>query len=296
MKQEILWNEQLDRLYQQLTILADKPEETIEVTLKALWLMAAGHPHSAAVAAELELPSLDTDREQKLFDLVTDRLSGIPLAHITGRQQFMGIELLAGEGALIPRKETEILGRVAMEILQQVAKQQDKIIFMDVCTGAGNLIVSLAVQIPQVRGYAADLSADAVALARQNVSFHQLENRVEVREGDLLSPFDHVDFYHKVDLLLCNPPYISTTRVTEMPEEISEHEPRLAFDGGPFGIKILNALMTQAPRYLKPRGWLAFEVGLGQGDAIVKRMKKTYSNVQTAVDKNGMIRVVMAQV
>ena len=296
MRKEALWNEQLDRLSQQLIILADKPEETVEVTLKALWLMAAENPQSAEVAAGFQLPFLAKDQDLKLQDLVGKRLSGIPLAYLTGRQQFMGVELLAGSGALIPRKETEILGQVALDILQQRAKQQDKTTLIDVCTGAGNLMVSLAVKVPQVTGYAADLSPDAVALARKNVAFHQLDNRVEVREGDLLSPFDTVDFHHQVDLLICNPPYISTIRVAEMPTEISAYEPRLAFDGGAFGIKILNALMKEASRFLKPDGWLAFEIGLGQGEAIVKRMKKSYHNVQTAADDNGNIRVVMAQV
>ena len=80
-----------------------------------------------------------------------------------------------------------------------------------------------------------------------------------------------------------------------MPEEISEHEPRLAFDGGPFGIKILNSLMKEAPRFLKPDGWLAFEVGAGQGESIAKRMRKNYTRVKTVADDSDVVRVVMAQ-
>ncbi len=294
MSQGTVWDKQLDRLGQ-LTFLADKPEETIESTLKALWLTAAGTPKSAQTAATCDLPLLTPEEEKELAELVEKRLSGTPLAHITGRQQFMRVELLTSPEALIPRKETEILGRQALKLLTQLATWQDEIILMDVCTGAGNLIVSLAVNIPEVQGYAADLSEDAVNLAKKNVSLHQLQDRVEVRAGDLLAPFDNEKFHHRVDVLLCNPPYISSGRVSEMAREISEHEPRLAFDGGPFGIKILNSLMKQAPQFLKPGGWLAFEVGSGQGESIVKRMEKSYSNVQTACDENGEIRVVMGQ-
>ena len=96
MKQQPLWDEQHQRLSEQLTILVDKPEETFTATLKALWHMAAGHPKSAEVAARLELPVLEIDQEKRLIDLVGQRLNGTPLAHITGRQQFMGVELLAG--------------------------------------------------------------------------------------------------------------------------------------------------------------------------------------------------------
>jgi len=289
-----VWDQQLDRLVH-LTILEDKPEETIETTLKALWLTAAGKPKSAEMAATCDLPSLSPEEEKELSELVERRLSGIPLAYITGCQQFMGVELLTSSDALIPRKETEILGYQVLKLLTQLADQQDEVVLMDICTGAGNLIVSLAVCVPEVRGYAADLSENAVDLAKKNVSLHQLQHRVDVRAGNLLSPFDNEKFYHQVDVLLCNPPYISSGKISEMAREISAYEPHLAFDGGPFGIKILNTLMKQAPQFLKPNGWLAFEVGLGQGESIVRRMKKSYSNVQTACDGNGEIRVVMGQ-
>ena len=290
-----LWNELLLILGSKLEILADKPEETPETTLKALWFTAAGEPKSAQAAASLNVPPLNHTQENRLREHVNSRLAGTPLAHLTGRQQFMGIELLAGPEALIPRKETEILGRSALEIAEKLAEKRDEIILMDICTGAGNLVVSLAAKVPAIKGYAADLSADAVSLARRNAAFHQLEDRVEIREGDLLTPFDTPDFHQQVDLLICNPPYISSTRVTEMPAEIARHEPRLAFDGGPFGVKILRSLMKEAPRFLKANGWLAFEVGLGQGESMVRQMKKRFTRVRHETDAGGGIRVVIAQ-
>ena len=100
-----------------------------------------------------------------------------------------------------------------------------------------------------------------------------------------------------VDLLTCNPPYISSGKVDAMDEEIANYEPRLAFDGGPFGIKILQRLIKEAPRFIKPGGWLAFEIGLGQGPAWVQRLEKTnkFNDVCPVKDRAGDIRAVLAQ-
>jgi len=275
MNQQSLWDELLTELSQNLEVLTDKPEETAESTLQALWFTAVGDSKSVQTTLDLERPGLDDAQENELKKLTRLRLSGTPLAHLTGRQQFMEIELLSGPEALIPRKETEILGNTAQEIITDLSEKQKHITVMDICTGAGNLIVSLA---------------------KRNVVFHNLEDRVEIRAGNLLDPFDTLNFHNKVDLLICNPPYISSGKVPEIADEISRYEPQLAFDGGPFGVKILYSLMKEAPRFLKLDGWLAFEVGLGQGEAIIKRMKKTYTNVQHGADNNGVIRVVLGQI
>ena len=286
----------LARLEEGLVLLPDKPEETPETTLASLWCAAAGTPLSVESAATRTLAELDPKQKEKLSDFIEKRLAGIPLAHITGRQQFMGIELLAGREALIPRKETEVLGAAALRLLKEIERKNDGPRVMDLCTGAGNLAVALAVQCPASTVFAADLSGDAVALAQKNVAFHNLSDRVSILEGDLFAPFDSEEFYETVDLLTCNPPYISTAKVAEMDQEISEHEPSLAFDGGAFGIKILHRLIKEAPEYMKKGGWLAFEVGLGQGKTLVKRMEKkySYSQVVPVMDDDGDIRAILA--
>jgi release factor glutamine methyltransferase len=289
-----LYNRLLERLECDLVLLPDKPEESAETTLAALWWTAAGSPLSAEKAAQQPIEDLDTRQQERLVSLVDQRLSGTPLAHITGRQQFMGVELLAGPEALIPRKETEILGRTASELLKKI-NNKDDLIVVDVCTGAGNLAVSLALQSPTCKVFASDLSGDAVSLARKNITFHHLEDRVKVFTGDLLDPFVSENFYGKIDLLICNPPYISSAKVSDMEGEISGHEPALAFDGGSFGIKILHRLIKEAPRYIKKGGWLVFEVGLGQGTMMMKRMKKfSYTRITPIPDANGRVRVIHA--
>lgn len=293
-----LYNELLDLLLDNLETLPDKPEESAEATLKALWLAAHGEPISAQMAIEKHLPDLDYRQIRKVKEFVAKRLQGTPLAHLTERQQFMGIELLAGPEALIPRKETELLGSAAIKLLHTILENQNSALVIDVCTGAGNLPIAYAINLPNIHVYAADVSWDAVSLANRNVKLLQLEDRVHIRKGNLFDPFDDNEFIKKIDLLTCNPPYISSAKVETMHQEIRNHEPRLAFDGGAFGINILNNLIQQAPKYLKDGGWLAFEVGLGQGQGIIKRMSKNtnFLNIDSVDDSNGEVRVILAQV
>ncbi len=292
------WKHFLNDLQSHLQILPDKPEETPEATLNALWLLVAGQPASAEKAANMSLPQLTKEQTVRLKNLIKQRLAGVPLAHLTGRQQFMGVELLAGPQALVPRKETELLGFGALELLNEMARDRDlPLTVLDICTGAGNLAVALSVLFPNLRMFAADLSQEAVTLARKNVAFHHLQDTVQVEAGDLLQPFDTARFHRNVDLLLCNPPYISSAKVKNMPEEISRFEPDLAFDGGPFGIRILGRLIKEAPAFLKSGAWLGFEVGLGQGEPMRKRLQKNadFSEIRVKEDTQGNIRALFAR-
>lgn len=297
MKQQNLYNIFLQHVSSKLDVLQDKPEETSENTLRALWFAASGDPKSAQSAETGDLPGLDSKQLDDLGGFIVRRLSGEPLAHITGRQQFMGYELLSGPEALVPRKETELLGSAAISLLKKMAKADSTLVVLDICTGVGNLAISYANSDSNTKVFASDLSADAVTLAQENVSFHNLSARVEVRVGDLLEPFDSNEYYECVDLLSCNPPYISSAKVDAMHQEISSFEPRLAFDGGSFGIKILHRLINQAPRYLRKGGWLVFEVGLGQGPGVVKMLEKNqeFEEVRSISDVNGDIRAILAR-
>jgi release factor glutamine methyltransferase len=123
-----------------------------------------------------------------------------------------------------------------------------------------------------------------------------LQGRTEFRAGDLLAPFDTSDFHGSIDLLTCNPPYISSAKVDQMHGEIARHEPHLAFDGGPFGVAILMRLLQDAPRFLRPGAWLGFEVGLGQGPAMAKRLEKSgCAQVKSLTDGAGAIRALFAR-
>lgn len=277
--------------------LGDKPEETAEGMLNALWLTAAGMPTSVESAKGKTLPELNAESRARLRELLEKRVSGVPLAHLTERQTFLGVELIAGPGALIPRKETEIVGRAALSKLKSLVAERGQALVLDVCTGSGNLALAYAFSEPRCRVFGADLSQEAVDLAGRNLQFTGLGDRVEFRQGNLLDPFELPEFLGKIDLLSCNPPYISSRKVPAMAREISAFEPELAFDGGPFGVSILTKLIRNAPRFLKPDSWLCFEVGLGQGPALAKQLRsaEAFSHVETHLDHAGEIRAMSAR-
>jgi release factor glutamine methyltransferase len=229
--------------------------------------------------------------------LLEKRLANIPLSHITGRQNFMGIELLSDRRALIPRKETEILGNKALDIANKITETKQRANVIDVCCGAGNLAIAIAHYNPRSFISAADLSGEAVALARDNVSFLKLDKQIRVFEGDVFSAFEKDEFYENTDLIVCNPPYISSTTVQKMNVEIAANEPVLAFDGGMLGTKIIQKLIREAPKFLVPSGWVAFEVGLGQGPFIMQLCERTalYNEIESASDNFGNIRVIAAR-
>lgn len=290
-----LYEEQLQRITGTLTFLPDKPEETPQSTLRALWFMAAGERKSAEAAMQGDLPALDAGGESRLRELLGRRFDGVPLAHLTERQRFVDMEMLAGPGALVPRRETELLARAAIDLARGVVAKQGGARVIDVCTGSGNVALAVAHHVPAAQVFGADLSEDAVALARLNTTHLELGRRAEFRAGDLLAPFDTPEFHGSIDVLTCNPPYISSAKVEQMHGEISKHEPRLAFDGGAFGVNILMRLLQDAPRFLKTGGSLAFEVGLGQGPAMAKRLEKMpgVKRVESLADAHGAIRALV---
>lgn len=275
----------------------DKPEETPENTLRALWCLACGDPKAVEYCCDCDLPTLSPKRMRRLRKLLQQRQAGIPLAHLTGRQCFMEMEMLAGPEALIPRKETELLGYAALEITKELSQSRKSVTIIDLCTGCGNLALALACYNPTCRVYGADLSEDAVLLARKNAEHLNPATPVEFRVGDLFAPFDEDTFWHQVDVIVCNPPYISTQHVDELPEEIGKHEPQLAFDGGPFGIGIIFRLIKETPRYLKPKSWLCFEVGVGQGKAVFRKIRQDehYDEIRSVHDSQGQIRALLAR-
>lgn len=293
-----LYNTLIERLTASWIAKPDKPEETPETTLKALYFCAAGIPVSVQKASRQTIPELDDNAQMRLKDLVEKRLNGLPLAYITGRQQFLGMELLAGPEALIPRIETEIVTRAALAIAKSLADERGAVTIIDVCTGSGNVALGIAANEPRSRVFGSDLSEEAVVLARKNAQHLDLGRRVEFRQSDLFAAFESNEFYKKMDLITCNPPYIPSVKVGSMDSEISQCEPRLAFDGGSLGITILTRLIRETPKYLKPDSFLCFEVGLGQGKAMKQRLKKEniYRNIQSYSDSNNQVRALSAQI
>lgn len=283
-------------LKNKFNFLEDKPEETLDSSLKALWFVASGNPKSVALATELPLPELTSQQLELLRALIEKRLGNTPLAHITGRQRFMDIDFICDSRALIPRKETEIIGRKALELSIQLAAERQKVNIIDVCCGAGNLGLAIAMHNPKAVVFATDISHDAIDITRDNISFLNLNQRAVSSQGDLFSSVENDDFFENTDLIVCNPPYISSGKVKNMNPEILGKEPILAFDGGMFGTKIIQRLITEAPKFLRKNSWLIFEVGVGQGEFVMQlcERSKLYENVEPLLDVNGKIRAISA--
>ena len=284
-------------LEKKIDFLEDKPEETLDSTLKALWFTAAGNPKSAEEAEYLNLPELSDSQTELLHQLIQKRINNTPLAHITGRQRFIGIDFICDKRALIPRKETEILGWKALELSLELAQTKHEINIIDVCCGAGNLGLAIASLNLKSIVFSTDISQEAVDLTNENIKHLNLTQRVAVEQGDLFAALENKDYSEKADLIICNPPYISAGKVKNMDPEISENEPLLAFNGGMLGTKIIQRIIVEAPKYLRKNGWLAFEVGVGQGEFIMQVCKrsKRYDLVESLADISGNIRVITAR-
>lgn len=207
---------------------------------------------------------------------------------------FMGIELEVSADVLIPREETELLGIKSVAILRV---RPAGCLVIDMCCGSGNLALGIASQIDTAQIWAADLTETTVALAARNAERLGLSNRVHTRRGDLFAALEGDNLEGKVDLVVCNPPYISTARLDGDRAHLLEQEPREAFDGGPYGISIHQRLIRDAIRFLKPGGWLVFEFGERQerqAAALITRTR-AYDSVEFSNDLAGKARVASAQ-
>ncbi|POH27625.1 methyltransferase [Sinorhizobium americanum] len=228
--------------------------------------------------------------------LKRDYLPGAELAdrHSPQLVRFMDIELELAPDVLVPREETELLGRNAVA---RLAGPTEPVTVIDMCCGSGNLALGIAAAVPLARVWGADLTDSTVALARRNAERLSLQERVLIRQGDLFAALDGAGLEGRVDMIVCNPPYISTSRLTGDSAHLLESEPREAFDGGPYGISIHQRLIREAAAFLKPGGWLLFEFGEGQdrqAAALIARAK-AYEAVSFAHDAHGKARVAIVR-
>ena len=221
--------------------------------------------------------------------LVARCAAGEPMAYIVGHAEFYGLAFLTDRRALIPRPETEHLVELA---LKKPQISNAKSLIVEVGTGSGCVVVSLAVKLPELRWIATDISADALALAHENAKRHKVSSRIQFLRGDLLAPVAT-----RADGVIANLPYVTTTEWQSLPRHIREHEPRIALDGGPDGLDLFRRLFSQAPRYVKPDGWLLLEIGATQGQTVSALARQAFplAAVNLHRDYAGLTRVVEIQ-
>jgi release factor glutamine methyltransferase len=206
----------------------------------------------------------------------------------------MGIEIEVGAAVLAPRAETELLGRRALLLMAEWPAP----LVIDIGCGSGNLGLALAALHPGARVFATDITAPATATARGNAARLGLDRRVTVAQGDMFAPLAGLGLEQRADLVLCNPPYISTGRLLEGDRRhLLDREPREAFDGGPYGISIQQRLVEGALAFLRPGGWLAFEFGEGQDRQALRLVQRQggYTAVELVCDAQGRPRVALAR-
>ena len=263
--------------------------ETVRERLQAAGIPAAAQEASEIVAA-VQAQGGDVTRA---LELAAQRATGTPLAYLVGKRRFMNVELYVESGALVPRDETELLGRAAVRLMREASAARA----IDLCCGAGNLACAIAVELPTVTFWASDLTDDCARVSRENVRRLGLERRVHVHQGDLFASMADLGLEGTIDAIVCNPPYISTGRLGKDRAALLEHEPREAFDGGPFGLSIHQRVIRDALSFLKPGGWLLFEIGLGQHRQVETLFKRAraYGDVRMECDTEGNPRVVYAR-
>ena len=218
-------------------------------------------------------------------DLVTKRGERIPLQHLTGEQEFMGLDFHVNEHVLIPRQDTEIL---VEEVLKEL---HDGMRVLDMCTGSGCILLSLLHYSNACEGLGVDLSADALEVAEQNAETlldAVNADRVHFLQSDL---FDKVE--GKFEIIVSNPPYIASAEVEKLMPEVRDHEPRMALDGTEDGLHFYRRIIEEAGKHLVSSGMLFFEIGYDQGQAVSELMRtEGYREVQVGKDYAGLDRVV----
>jgi release factor glutamine methyltransferase len=190
-------------------------------------------------------------------DLVTRRATREPLQHLTGTAAFRHVELKVGPGVFVPRPETELLAGWAIE----VARTLDSPIVVDLCTGSGAIALSVADEVPNARVYAVELDEGAHAWAARNLE----GTGVELRHGDMATAFE--ELAGRVDIVVCNPPYIPLEAWESVAAEARDHDPHLALFSGDDGLVALRVLEERAARLLKPGGVVGAEHADLQGES-----------------------------
>jgi release factor glutamine methyltransferase len=206
----------------------------------------------------------------------------------------MGVQIEIAPGVFTPRDETETLGETVIKILRERSGRQ---LVVDMCCGTGNLACAVAKTIDDITIWAMDLTEQAAEVARRNVNRLGLADVIKVSHGDLFTPLDPQPLVSSIDLVMCNPPYISTSRLDGEKAYLVQSEPREAFDGGPYGLSIHQRVISEAVHFLKPGGWIALEIGQGQERQISALFKRSggYAKEQHILDKRGISRVTVAQ-
>lgn len=242
---------------------------------------------------------------ENYFALLARRGSGVPTQHLTGKQEFWGLEFEVTPEVLIPRPETEhlievALDRLAVREIRAGRHQQlsgENLTLLDIGTGSGCIAITLAKELPAATVYATDISARALTVARRNAARHRLSERIRFLQSNLLEAFPSPGANRQLfDLILSNPPYVSLREAESLPIEVRQHEPQTALFGGEEGYELYGLLIPQAVQHLKPGGLLVLELGYNSLPAVAPLLDRSeWCGVSVTKDLAGIPRVISAE-
>ena len=218
-------------------------------------------------------------------------LAGEPLAYVLGEWDFYGMTLYVDKNVLIPRDDTCAVTALA---IQQAMFLDESPRILDLCTGSGCIGLAIAHRVKDAKVTLADISREALAVAKRNVAAQKLSGRVVCTQVDALA--QPKAFLGKYDLIVSNPPYITTQEMLELPESVKNFEPHLALHGGGDGLDFYRAIAANFRNALKPGGYLCFEFGMGQGDAVCAILEENgYTVLERSRDYNDRERAVIGR-
>ncbi len=234
------------------------------------------------------------EKEAEYLRLIEERCKHYPLQYLLGVAHFMDYTFTVNENVLIPRNDTEILVETASEILRETLQDDmpvecdaDKTYkVLDLCCGSGCIGISLKLYHKDIDLTLSDVSKDALEVTRQNLERHEVKAK-------LICDSLFAGITEKQNMIVSNPPYIESRVIDTLMPEVKEYEPMLALDGGEDGLDFYNQIIEEAPNYLQDNGWLLFEIGHNQGEAVRKKMTELgFKDVQVKKDYAGLDRVV----
>ncbi|MEN6577158.1 MAG: peptide chain release factor N(5)-glutamine methyltransferase [Phycisphaerales bacterium] len=227
--------------------------------------------------------SVEKEQLDQLHGLVKRAGLHEPVAYLVGRTEFYSIEFEVTCDCLIPRPETELLVQHAIEFLRKRAGPQH---MCDLCTGCGVVAVAVAKNVPDVKVVATDISESALRVAARNVEKHQLQDRIELLEGDLFDPVIPQLDVSPFDLIASNPPYVSDAEYETLDKNVKDYEPRIALYAGEGGLDVYRRIAEKVGQFLKPDGILLLEIGYQQGPAVRELFERTAAFTEIRVEKD----------
>ena len=228
---------------------------------------------------------------QKLAECVERVVNQEPLAYILGEWEFYGLKLYVDPNVLIPRDDTCAVTQLAIHTALYLNAAPR---ILDLCTGSGCIGLAIADRVKDAKVTLADVSAQALAVAKKNVTAHKLGGRVSCVRADALQ--DPAPFLGKFDMIVSNPPYITTKEMEELDRSVKDYEPHLALHGGDDGLIFYRSIAEKYAWALKPEGFLCFEFGAGQGDDVCRILEESgYRILKRVNDFNERERAVLAQ-